>query len=387
MIPAKYNLRNLKVRWVTTLMTVVGTGLVVCASVLTIGLVDGLEQALRVSGHPLDLIVVRKGSTDETSSGLEQSVARDVASLAGIAKSESGQLLCSVEHVTILTKPRRNNGGTTNLIVRGLEDVGRQLRPEFRISQGRDLTPGVNEAITSRQMAERFENLGLGEKLEINHDHFEIVGYFEAGGSSAESEVWTDLRDLTSARRTPGIASSVNLRAQNEAALESLVQELSEDKRFQLSAIRETKYYEDQMESSAFIKYIGYFIAVFLTVAAMFAAANTMYAAVASRGREIGTLRALGFPRSSILISFLFESVVLCLMGGLLGCLATLPFNGLSTGTANFASFSEITFSFQFGPRVLLQGVVLALAMGILGGLLPAIRAVRLNIITALRER
>ena len=340
-----------------------------------------------MSGHPLDLIVVRKGSTDETSSGLEQSVARDVASLSGIAKSESGQLLCSVEHVTILTKPRRNNGGTTNLIVRGLEDVGRQLRPEFRISQGRDLTPGVNEAITSRQMAERFENLGLGEKLEINHDNFEIVGYFEAGGSSAESEVWTDLRDLTSARRTPGIASSVNLRAQNEAALESLVQELAEDKRFQLSAIRETKYYEDQMESSAFIKYIGYFIAVFLTVAAMFAAANTMYAAVASRGREIGTLRALGFPRSSILISFLFESVVLCLMGGLLGCLATLPFNGLSTGTANFASFSEITFSFQFGPRVLLQGVVLALAMGILGGLLPAIRAVRLNIITALRER
>ena len=387
MIPAKYNLRNLRVRWVTTLMTVVGTGLVVCASVLTIGLVDGLEHALRVSGHPLDLIVVRKGSTDETSSGLQQSVARDVASLAGIAKSESGQMLCSVEHVTILTKPRRNNGGTTNLIVRGLEDVGRQLRPEFRISQGRDLTPGVNEAITSRQMAERFENLGLGEKLEINHDHFEIVGYFEAGGSSAESEVWTDLRDLTSARRTPGIASSVNLRAQNEAALESLVKELAEDKRFQLSAVRETKYYEDQMESSAFIKYIGYFIAVFLTVAAMFAAANTMYAAVASRGREIGTLRALGFPRSSILMSFLFESVVLCLMGGLLGCLATLPFNGLSTGTANFASFSEMTFSFQFGPRVLMQGVVLALAMGILGGLLPAIRAVRLNIITALRER
>ena len=179
----------------------------------------------------------------------------------------------------------------------------------------------------------------------------------------------------------------MNLRAQNEAALESLAKELAEDKRFQLSAVRETKYYEDQMESSAFIKYIGYFIAVFLTVAAMFAAANTMYAAVASRGREIGTLRALGFPRSSILMSFLFESVVLCLMGGLLGCLATLPFNGLSTGTANFASFSEITFSFQFGPRVLLQGVVLALAMGILGGLLPAIRAVRLNIITALRER
>ena len=387
MIPAKYNLRNLRVRWVTTLMTVIATGLVVCASVLTLGLVDGLERALRVSGDPLDLIVMRKGSTVETSSGIEQKVAREISSLQGIAKDESGQPLCSVEFVTILTKPRRNNGGTTNLIVRGLENVGRQLRPGFRITQGRDITPGVNEAITSRQMAVRFENLGLGEKLEINHDKFEIVGYFESDGSSAESEVWTDLRDLTSARRTPAASSSVNLRAQDDASVDTLIRELADDKRFQLSGVRETEYYEDQMESSVFLKYIGYFIAVCLTVAAMFAAANTMYAAVASRGREIGTLRALGFPRSSILISFLFESVVLCLMGGLLGCLAALPFNGLSTGTANFASFSEITFSFQFGPRVLIQGVVLALSMGLLGGLLPAIRAVRLNIITALRER
>ena len=387
MIPAKYNLRNLRVRWVTTLMTVIATGLVVCASVLTLGLVDGVERSLRISGDPLDVIVMRNGSNVETASGIEQKVARDVSSLPGIAKDGSGQPLCSVEFVTILTKPRRNNGGTTNLIVRGLEDVGRQLRPRFRITQGRDITPGVNEAITSRQMAVRFENLGLGEKLEINHDKFEIVGYFEADGSSAESEVWTDLRDLTSARRTPEASSSVNLRAQDIASVDGLIRELADDKRFQLLGVRETEYYEDQMESSVFLKYIGYFIALCLTVAAMFAAANTMYAAVASRGREIGTLRALGFPRSSILISFLFESVVLCLMGGLLGCLAALPFNGLSTGTANFASFSEMTFSFQFGPRVLMQGVVLALAMGILGGLLPAIRAVRLNIITALRER
>ncbi len=387
MIPAKYNLRNLRVRWVTTLVTVLSTGLTVYMSVLVMGLIDGLEKALIISGHPLDLIVVRKGSTDETSSGIEQKVARDVASLPGIAKDESGQLLCSVEHVTILTKPRRNNGGTTNLIVRGLEDIGRKLRPGFKITEGRDLRPGVSEAISSRPMAERFENLGLGEKLMINQDEFEIVGYFESDGSSAESEVWTDLRDLTTARRTPEVASSVNLRAENDAAVDSLVKELAEDKRFQLSAIRETKYYEDQAAQSGFLKYIGYFIAAFLTVAAMFAAANTMYAAVASRGREIGTLRALGFPRSSILISFLFESVILCLMGGLLGCLATLPFNGLSTGTANFSSFSEITFSFRFGPRVLIQGVVLAVVMGVLGGLLPAIRAVRLNIITALRER
>lgn len=387
MIPAKYNLRNLRVRWVTTLMTIISTGLVVMASVLVFGLIDGLEHALKVSGHPLDLIVVRKGSTDEISSGLQQQVSRDVASLPGIAKDENGRPMCSVELVTILTKPRRNNGGTTNLIVRGIEDVGRTLRPGFKITEGRDLKEGVNEAITSRAMAERFENLRLGEKLVINHDAFEIVGYFEADGSSAESEVWTDLRALATARRTPEFTTSVNLRAQDAAAAESLITQLADDKRFELSGIPEVKYFEDQMRQSNFIKYIGYFIAAFLTFGAMFAAANTMYSAVASRGREIGTLRALGFSRLNILTSFLLESVILCLMGGLLGCLATLPFNGLSTGTANFASFSEITFSFRFGPRVLIQGVMLALIMGVLGGLLPALRAVRLNIITALRER
>jgi putative ABC transport system permease protein len=385
MIPAKYNIRNLQVRWMTTLMTVLGTGLVVWASVLCFGLTDGLQYALRVSGDELDLIVLRKGSTDETGSGIEQKVARQIVSLPGIAKDEGGLPLCSVEFVTILTKPRRNNGGTVNLIVRGLEEVGRKLRPEYRLTQGREIKPGVNEAITSQRMAERFENLAIGEELEINNVKFKIVGYFEAAGSSAESEVWTDLRDLTAARRTPAAVSSVNLRAENLAARDSLVKLLADDKRFELNGISEVRYFEDQMTQSNAIQYIGYIIAGFLMFGAMFAAANTMYAAVASRAREIGTLRALGFSRRSILGSFLFESVLLCLMGGALGCLATLPFNGLSTGTVN--QFSEITFSFRFGPRVLLQGVVLAMLMGLLGGILPALRAVQLNIVNALRER
>jgi len=385
MIPAKYNLRNLRVRWMTTLMTVLSTGLVVWASVLSFGLTDGLQYALKVTGHELDLIVVRKGATDEISSGIEQKVAREIASLPGIAKDAQGQPQCSVEFVTILTKPRRNNGGTVNLIVRGLENIGRTLRPDFKIVQGRDIEPGKFEALTSRSMAARFENLAIGEKLEVNRQFFEIVGYYEAAGSAAESEVWTDLRDLTIARKTPAAVSSICLRAESPEQRDSLIALLADDKRFQLNAIRETKYFEDQMNQANAIQYIGYIIAGFLIFGAMFAAANTMYAAVASRAREIGTLRALGFPRGSILVSFLFEAIVLCLLGGFVGCLATLPFNGLSTGTMN--QFSEITFSFRFGPRVLAQGVLLALVMGLLGGILPAIRAVRLNIISALRER
>ena len=386
MIPLKYNIRNLRVRWVTTLMTVLGIGLVVWASVLTFGLIDGLQHALRVSGEQLDLIVLRQGSNNETSSGITQATAREIANLDGFATDSNGNPLCSTEFVTILTKPRRNDGGTTNLIVRGLEQVGRELRPDFKIVEGRDIKPGVNEAITSKRMADRFENLAIGEKLEVNKVNFTVVGYFEANGSAAESEVWMDLRDLTSARRTPAAVTSVNLRARDAAAKDALIKRIKDDERFSLKAVDEIEYYEAQMNEGIFIKFVGYLIAAFLTFGAMFAAANTMYSAVSSRAREIGTLRALGFRRHSILTSFLLESVLLCLLGGVLGCLATLPFSGLSTGTSNFATFSEITFEFRFGWWVLLQGILMALLMGLLGGLFPATRAVRLRIIDALRQ-
>lgn len=386
MIPVKYNVRNLRVRWVTTIMTVGATGLVVWATVLTFGLRDGLEHALRVSGDPLDLIVMRKGSNEETSSSIDQQTARDIANLPGIARDSAGEPMCSAEFVTILTKPRRGDGGTTNLIVRGLQNVGREMRPGFRIVEGRDLKPGVNEVITSRRMAERFANLAINEKLEINKVFFTVVGYFESGGSSAESEVWADLRDLTSARREPGAISSVTLRATGTEPKKALTTRLRNDEQFKLNPVDETTYFENQMTASIFIRFVGYALAGFLTMGAMFAAANTMFAAVASRAKEIGALRAIGFSRRSILTSFLFESVLLCLLGGVIGCLATLPFNGLSTGTANWATFSEITFAFRFGPAVLMRGVIMALTMGLLGGIFPAIRAVRMPIIQALRE-
>ncbi len=350
MIPLKYNLRNLRVRWVTTLMTVLGTGLVVWATVLTFGLNEGLEHALLISGDPQDLIILRKGATDETGSGIEEAVAREIATLDGIAQDEQGTPLCSIEFATILTKPRRANGGTTNLIVRGIDTVGRKLRPSFQIVEGRDFQPGRNEAITSRQMAARFENLGLGEKLEINQVPFEIVGYFSAGGSAAESEVWTSRADLAGARRQAGAVSSVNLRARDQAAKSRLTTEIDEDDQFNLQAMDETTYFANQLQASAAIKYVGVVIAAFLTFGAMFAAANTMYSAVANRSREIGTLRALGFQRSSILGSFLFESVVLCLMGGVLGCLATLPFNGLSTGHGEFRNLQRTHLCFSIQP-------------------------------------
>ena len=385
MIPLKYNLRSLRVRWATTLLTCLAIGVVVFASVLTFGMIAGIEHALSASGDPEDIIIMRKGSTDEMSSTVSPTNARELANLPGIAKGKNGEPLSSREFVTIALKPRRNKGGTANVIIRGLDQVGRQLRPDFKIVEGRDLKPGVNELITSRSIAKRFENLGLGEQFDINNVDFTVVGYFEAGGSSAESEVWADLRDVTSAQRFEGAVSVVNLRVPDEAVRQEIMDRVRDDEQFKLKAITETDYFENQKSSSIAIKVVAYIIAGFLTVGAMFAAANTMYAAVSSRGREIGTLRAIGFPRRSILTSFLLESLVLCSLGGLLGCLATLPLNGLSGGTS--ISFSEITFSFRFGPNVLLQGMLLAIAMGAIGGLFPAIRAIRLQITDALRQR
>ncbi len=387
MIPLKYNLRSLRVRWVTTLLTCVAIGVVVFASVLTFGMVSGIEHALSTSGDPADLIIMRQGSSDEMSSTIAPTAARELANLSGIATGPQGEPLASPEFVTILIKPRRNNGGTANVIIRGLENVGRQLRPNFTIVEGRDLTPGVNELITSRSIAKRFENLAVGEQIDINNIVFTVVGLFEADGSSAESEVWADLRDLTAAQRYDGAVSVVNMRTMDESSRSEIIRRVRDDEQFKLTAVNETDYFDKQKSASVAIRVVAYIIAFFLTFGAMFAAANTMYAAVSSRSREIGTLRAIGFPRRAVLASFMLESLVLCLLGGMLGCLATLPLNGISGGTQNFVTFSEITFSFRFGPIVLLQGMALALAMGLIGGLFPALRAIRLQVIDALRQR
>jgi putative ABC transport system permease protein len=371
----------------TTVMTALGSGLVVFASVLSFGLADGMERALLISADPLDVICLRKGALDEVASNLDKAVADRMRSLEGVATSGTGEPLVSPEYVVTLMKPRRgDDAGVTNVMVRGLLPLGSQLRPGFHLIEGRLGEPGKNEAIVSPRIAERFENTRIGEKFMINNTDFEIVGYFEASGCAAESEVWTDLRDLTTVRKVPGAVSSVCLRARDMGAQTELIRVLKEDEQFGLKALTEEEFFKEQLLSAQVVRGLAGFIAMFLIVGAMFAAANTMFAAVAGRAREIGTLRALGFSRRSVLFAFMLESVLLCLLGGLIGCIATIPFDGYSTGMASFQTFSEVAFSFRFGPTVLAQGVLMALLMGLIGGLMPAIRALRLNVIQALRE-
>jgi putative ABC transport system permease protein len=386
-IPLKYTFRSLFARWMTTLMTVLGTGLVVFASVLSFGLADGMERALLISADPLDVVCLRKGALDEVSSSIDNATADRVRTIEGIAQSDSGEALVSPEYVVTLMKPRRGDeAGVTNVMVRGLLPVGWNLRPGFRIVEGREPRAGLNEALVSRQISERFQNTRLGEKFKVNNTELTIVGYFEANGCAAESEIWTDLRDLTVARKVPAVVSTVCLRARDATARAALINVLKEDEQFGLKALTEEDFFKEQLMSAQIVKGMAGFIAMFLIVGAMFAAANTMYAAVAGRTRDIGTLRALGFSRMSVLISFMLESVILCVFGGIVGCIAVIPLDGYSTGMANFQTFSEIAFAFQFGPSVCLQGILMALVMGLVGGLMPAIRALRLDVIQSLRE-
>jgi putative ABC transport system permease protein len=386
MVPIKYNLRSLKARAAGSLMTIFSTGLVVWASVLSFALSSGLNRTLQVSAGPLDVIVLRQGATSETASGITEAVAREIVALPGIATDAEGHAMCSPELVVVINTPRRGGGGNANVTIRGVTTTSPALRNELQVIRGRMFRPGLREVIASQQMAARFRDLGLGSALNIHGAMFRVVGIFQSGGGAAESEVWADLKVLTQAAKRTGSVSSVQLRSASKSDQQRLVETIKNDERIALKAVTEEEFFREQEQAGIAIKVVGLLIAFFLTVGAAFGVSNTMYGAIASRAREIGTLRALGFGRVSILAAFLFESLVLCLLGAGVGYLGTVPLHGMRSGTMNSATFTEIAFAFDFGPSVLLKGIGLAIFMGVAGGLLPAIRAVRIGVAAALRE-
>ena len=386
MIPLKYNLRNLWVRRVTTGMTVLGTAAVVACSCTLFGMVEGLRYSQKISGDPLDLIVLRPGADTETTSGFDMTKADEMATLDGISRDENGTLLFAKEQLSIPVV-ERSNGSRANIIVRGVSPASAKLRPKFTIVEGRNFEPSKGECIVSRTLSKRFKGANLGGTLRCSDkESYRVVGLFTAGGSAAESEVWVDIKDLARNNQQESAVNCVQLRATTSETLIALKNTIQNDTRFKLAAKKEADYFEAQTRSTNFLQFFGSVIAVFLTFGAMFAAANTMYSAVSSRTREIGTMRALGFARRDMLICFLGESIILSAMGGALGLLATLPLSAISFGTLNFDTFTESTVNFRLGPTVMIVAVGMTAAMGILGGLFPAIRAVRLQVISALRE-
>jgi len=384
LIPFRYNLRSLRVRWVTTVVTAVSVGLSVAVFIAVMALAEGLKTVFVATGAPLNVIVLRQGSQTETNSIIEHSRADVITTLDGIAQTSQGHPLDSSE-LTVFVNQGRRSGGTSNVVIRGLGSAGRELRPNVKLVEGRWFRPGLRELTVSRSIAERFSDCGLGEQLGTGKASWKVVGIFDAGQTAYGSEMWTDVNDAANAFGRGNSYSSVLMQARDAAAMRGLIDRISEDQRLQLKAEPEIAYYASQTSTATPVRILGNFIAFIMAFGSIFAAMNTMYASVSARIREIAVLRVLGFSPASVLLSFLLESLALAAMGGVLGILFALPLNGLATGTTNWLSFSEMTFQFRITPALLQQGMIFALIMGAAGGILPAARAARQRAAIALR--
>ena len=385
-IPIAYNLRNLRVRKAATLMTAGGIALVVAVLVLTLALANGFQQTLIATGRADNLHVLRTGATGEIESGIARDVARVLLADEAVARRADGQPLASAETVVLTTLTRRGTNSTTNVTVRGVSPQVRALRPEVRLVAGRFFAPGLDEIIVGSGAAARFRGAGLGESLRLGSRDWRVVGVFAAAGSAFESEIWGDA-ELMMPVFDRDAYSSVTLRLADPSQFAAVKARLEADPRLRVDLRRESDFYAAQSQQLAqLLRGLGYFLVVVMASGAIFGALNTMYAAVGARAREIGTLLALGFQPRQVMASFVFESVLIALVGGVLGCLLALPIHGVSTGTTNWSSFSEVAFRFRITPGILMTGMLAALLLGLVGGWFPARSAARRVIAEALRS-
>jgi putative ABC transport system permease protein len=383
-LPLKYNVRNVFVRWRATIATVLGVALVVAVFVLVQSLAAGLERSSRNTGDPRNLLIARKGATAESSSQVKLEQVRTIQYLPQIERDGQGRPLLSADVVVLINLPRLGGQGEANLTVRGISPVGMALRPQVSLSAGRWFTPGKREVVAGKKLALRFDNLNIGQRFKTAGHELTVVGLFDGGNSAFDSEVWMDADESRSVFDRDNY-SSVLVRTSSPEAAQELIKRIESDKRLPLRAGFEIEYYSEQIRTAGPIKTIGNFLATAMSIGAIFAAMNTMYASVGARTREIGTLRVLGYRRRTILASFVIEGAILAAIGGVLGCLLAMPLHGYSTGTLSFDSFSEVVFQFRITPALALKGMIFSIAVGIAGSLLPAIRASRLPVIAALK--
>ncbi len=386
-LPLSYNVRNLAVRWQVTLLAIVGISLVVTVFVVLLSMAAGFRLALRATGVPGNAVVVQRGSASELTSWVPLGNRSIIEADARVAAGADGKPLASPEVVVVANLPRRADGEPTNVTMRGITPRAWQVRGRIDIKSGRTFTPGLREIIAGERIAERIQGLDVGSTIKIQRQDWQVVGIFASGEGAFESELWGDLDVMGPAFQRTGGSNSLVLKLKDPSTRASFDKEVRANPQMQLTVVDERKYYEDQAGPVvAPLMVLAGIVGVLMGVGAIFGAMNTMYAIVAARTREIGTLRALGFSRFSILFSFVLESVFLALIGGLLGCLLALPANGMTGATGNTAGFAELAWAFKVTPQLLIGGMAFALAMGLAGGLLPAFRASRLPITSALRE-
>ena len=383
-LPLKYNIRNIVVRKGSTLATAFTIGLTVAVFLMVMALARGIDLTLSSSGEPLNLIVLREGSTAELNSSLTRENFNDLMYLDGVER-EADKPRAAGELVTLIYKARKGMSQGSNVTVRGVGPMSFKLRTGFQTVAGRVFQPGLTEAVVSKRIAERFQGLDVGDRFRIQTTDYTVVGLFDSAGKAFESEIWVDINSLASTTKREGY-SSVLMRVKDANALSALSKRITDDPKLHLKAVSERTFYEDQQGvASGALKGLAVFISFIMAVGAGFAGMNTMYAAVARRTKEIGTLRVLGFSRISILIAFLLESVAIALIGAAIGILLALPLNFVSTGTSNWVTFSEIAFNFRVTLDLMLIALGFGAVIGLVGSFLPSIRASRFKIVDALR--
>ena len=384
-VPITYNIRNLVERKATTLMTAVGIGLTVAVLVTAMALLGGLESVFAGSGDPRQVLVLRKGVDSELSSTVSNESFQIISQMPQIAKTKENEPMVSPEGITVINLPSVDSPQGMNVTVRGLLPVGLKMRSIF-IPEGHRFQPGLRQVIVGEAVSRRYPAAAIGKQIRFGRGLWDVVGVFKAGDSAANSEIWGDLDQIRGDFEREGGSSSLLVRLNSEAQIPEFSKAVSDNQQLGSSVTSEKAYYAAMTSSGTPLKVLGYSIAIIMAVGSAFAATNTMYAAVARRSREIGTLRAIGFGRGSILLSFMLESTLLALLGGVLGILIALPINGKTTGIGSFATFSEVAFQFRIGWQAIASGLVFAALIGGIGGFLPAWSASRKSIIAAMRD-
>jgi ABC-type antimicrobial peptide transport system permease subunit len=427
-VPVNYNLRNLVERKGTTLMTAVGIGLTVAVLVTALALTSGLKSVFGGTGDPRQLLVLRKGVDAELTSSVSSDAYQIVRQLPGIARTPDGEPMVSPEGLTVVNLPSVDSPEGMNVTVRGMLPIGLTMRT-VTITQGKLFSPGLRQIIVGESIARRYPDARLGKQVRFGRGLWEVVGVFRVGDSAANSEIWVDLNQLRGDFERAGGSSSLLIRADisvDDALAQMAVAQrdyekkvaertadiksgrkppteppvdeplpplmasfrktINDDQRLGVSVVSEKKYYADQTASGTPLQALGFSVAIIMAIGSAFAATNTMYAAVARRTREIGTLRAIGFGRWCILRSFMLESICLALIGGIVGVLIAMPVNGLTTGVGSFVTFSEVAFKFKIGPGAIAWGLAFAAIIGALGGFLPAWSASRKGIVATMRD-
>jgi putative ABC transport system permease protein len=381
------NLRSIRQRLGSSAVAVIGIAGVVVVFLGVLSIAEGFRAAMASVGDPQTVIVMRAGSDTEMTSGLSGDTARLIMDTPGIARNERGAM-ASPELFVIVGHPTKKDPSDANVPLRGVSSAALAVRPEVKIVEGRMFTEGTNEIVVGRAASRQFANLTVGSATKWGQNRWQVVGIFEAGGSAAESEIWCDAKVLQPAYQRGNSYQSVYARLESADGFQAFKDALTSNPRLSVTAIREPDYFAAQSDVlQNIIRTIGVLIAGLMGIGAVFGAVNTMYTAVASRTREIATLRALGFSNFPVVFSVLAEATLLSLIGGLVGgAIAWAAFDGYQTSTMNFQSFSQIAFAFAVTPKLLILALTYAVLMGLVGGLLPAFRAARLPVVTALRE-